>query len=52
MVYANAPDLPFLFFVESNTYDVDLDMDIYEPEGDSEFQRPVMIFLYCCLFLK
>ena len=50
VVYANAPDLPFLFFVESNTYDVDLDMDIYEPEGDSELQRPVMIFLYSGAF--
>ena len=50
VVYANAPDLPFLFFVESNTYDVNLDMDIYEPEGDLETQRPVMIFLYSGAF--
>jgi hypothetical protein len=46
VIYANAPDLPFIFFIESNTYDVDLDMDIYEPEGDHELQRPLIIFLY------
>ena len=46
VVYANAPDLPFIFFIESNTYDIDLDMDIYEPEGDDETQRPLIIFLY------
>ena len=31
VVYANAPDLPFIFFFEWNTVDIDLDMDIYEP---------------------
>jgi acetyl esterase/lipase len=46
IVYANAPDLPFLFFIESNTFDIDLEMDIYEPEGDLETQRPLIIFLY------
>ena len=33
IVYGNAPDLPFLFLFEWNTYDIDLHMDIYEPEG-------------------
>tara|TARA_Y100000590_G_scaffold449381_1_gene587407 strand:- start:757 stop:1923 length:1167 start_codon:yes stop_codon:yes gene_type:complete len=46
IVYANAPDLPFIFLFEWNTYDIDLDMDIYEPEGDIETLRPVIIFLH------
>lgn len=44
VVYANAPDLPFWFWVESNTVDIDLDMDIYEPEGDTESSRPAILF--------
>ena len=28
VVYGNAPDLPFIFFFEWNTNDVDMDMDI------------------------
>jgi len=35
VVYGNAPDLPFIFLIEWNTYDIDLDMDIYEPTGDT-----------------
>jgi len=46
VVYGNAPDLPFIFLFEWNTVDVDLDMDIYEPVGDVEPQRPVIIFLH------
>ena len=46
VVYGNAPDLPFIFLFEWNTFDVDLDMDIYEPVGDTESQRPVIIFLH------
>ena len=46
IVYGNAPDLPFWFLFEWNTVDIDLDMDIYEPEGDSELERPVIIFLH------
>ena len=46
VVYGNAPDLPFIFLFEWNTYDQDLDMDIYEPEGDTETQRPVIIFIH------
>jgi acetyl esterase/lipase len=46
VVYGNAPDLPFLFWVESNTVDIDLDMDIYEPEGDTLTNRPVIIFAH------
>ena len=46
LVYGNAPDLPFIFLFESNTIDIDLNMDIYEPVGDTETQRPVIIFLH------
>ncbi len=46
VVYGNAPDLPFWFWVESNTVDIDLDMDVYEPEGDTLSNRPVIIFAH------
>ena len=46
VVYGNAPDLPFIFLFEWNTIDIDLDMDIYEPSGDTEIARPVIIFLH------
>ncbi len=46
VVYGNAPDLPFVFFFEWNTVDIDLDMDIYQPLNDTEIQRPVIIFLH------
>ena len=52
VVYGNAPDLPFWFWVESNTVDIDLDMDIYEPEGDTETQRPVVIFIHTGAFFS
>ena len=46
VVYGNAPDLPFVFFFEWNTVDIDLEMDIYQPLNDTEIQRPVIIFLH------
>ena len=46
VVYGNAPDLPFIFVFEWNTYDVDLTMDIYEAYGDTIKNRPVIIFLH------
>ena len=52
VVYGNAPDLPFIFLFEWNTYDIDLDMDIYEPEGDTETQRPVIIFIHTGAFFS
>ena len=52
VVYGNAPDLPFIFLFEWNTYDLDLDMDIYEPEGDTETQRPVIIFIHSGVFFS
>ena len=35
VVYGNAPDLPFIFLFEWNTQNIDLDMDIYQPVGDT-----------------
>ena len=52
VVYANAPDLPFIFFFEWNTVDIDLDMDIYEPEGDTLEDRPVIIFIHTGAFFS
>jgi len=50
VVYGNAPDLPFIFLFEWNTYDIDLDMDIYEPTGDTLTNRPVIIFIHSGAF--
>ena len=51
VVYGNAPDLPFIFGFEWNTFDMDLTMDIYEAEGDTATNRPVIIFLHPGAFL-
>jgi acetyl esterase/lipase len=50
IVYGNAPDLPFWFLVESNTIDIDLEMDMYYPENDTLTNRPVIIFLHSGAF--
>jgi len=52
VVYGNAPDLPFFFLFESNTDDIDLDMDVYEPEGDTLTNRPVIIFAHTGSFFS
>jgi len=52
VVYGNAPDLPFIFLFEWNTYDIDLDMDIYEPVGDTLTNRPVIIFIHTGAFFS
>ena len=46
IVYGNAPDLPFIFLFEWNTVDIDLEMDIYEPNQDTVTNRPVIIFIH------
>ena len=46
IVYGNAPDLPFIFLFEWNTVDIDLEMDIYEPNQDTITNRPVIIFIH------
>ena len=52
VVYGNAPDLPFIFLFEWNTQDIDLEMDIYEPEGDILEDRPVIIFIHSGSFFS
>jgi len=52
VVYGNAPDLPFIFLFESNTVDIDLDMDIYQPVGDTLTNRPVIIFAHTGSFFS
>ena len=52
VVYANSPDLPFLFLFEWNTNDIDLDMDIYEPEGDTLQARPLILFFHSGAFFS
>ena len=52
VVYANAPDLPFIFLFEWNTVDIDLDMDIYEPAGDTLTNRPAIIFIHTGAFFS
>ena len=46
VVYGNSPDLPFIFLFEWNTQDLDLTMDIYEPQGDTLSNRPAIIFMH------
>jgi len=50
VIYGNAPDLPFVFLFEWNTIDIDLVMDIYEPEGDTITNRPVIVFIHSGAF--
>ena len=52
IVYGNAPDLPFIFLFEWNTEDIDLDMDLYEPAGDTLTNRPVIIFIHSGTFFS
>ena len=52
IVYGNAPDLPFLFITETNTVDIDLHMDVYQPVGDTMNDRPVIIFAHSGAFFS
>ena len=52
IVYGNAPDLPFIFLFEWNTIDIDLDMDIYEPSGDTLNARPAIVFIHTGAFFS
>jgi len=52
IIYANAPDLPFIFLFEWNTQDIDLDMDVYEPLNDTLSNRPAIIFLHTGAFFS
>jgi len=53
VVYGNAPFInTALSFNESSTTDGDLVMDIYYPDGDTETQRPAIIFAHAGAFLN
>ena len=52
IIYANAPDLPFIFLFEWNTQDIDLDMDVYQPLDDTLSNRPAIIFLHTGAFFS
>ena len=51
IIYGNAPDLPFIFLFEWNTQNIDLEMDIYQPAGDTISSRPAIIFMHPGSFL-
>ena len=46
VVSGNAPDIPFDGAFEWFTSDIDLTMDIYEGDGDTLANRPVIIFMH------
>ena len=46
VVYGNAPDIPFDGAFEWFTEDIDLTMDIYEGDGDTLINRPVIVFMH------
>lgn len=46
VVYGNAPDIPFDGAFEWYTADIDLTMDIYEGDGDTLTNRPVIVFMH------
>ena len=52
VVYGNAPDIPFDGAFEWFTEDIDLTMDIYEGDGDTLTNRPVIIFMHSGGFLQ
>ena len=52
VVYGNAPDIPFNFAFEWFTEDIDLTMDIYQGDGDTLTNRPVIIFMHSGAFFE
>ena len=52
VVYGNAPDIPFNFAWEWFTEDIDLTMDIYQADGDTLTNRPVIIFMHSGAFFE
>ena len=50
VVYGNAPDIPFDGAFEWYTADIDLTMDIYEGDGDTLTNRPVIVFMHSGAF--
>ena len=52
VVYGNALDIPFNFAWEWFTEDIDLTMDIYQADGDTLTNRPVIIFMHSGAFFE
>ncbi len=52
VVYGNAPALTFPYLSESNTFNQDLLMDVYQPYGDTLTTRPLVICAHSGAFLS
>ncbi len=52
VIYGNQPELLSPFLDESDTENVDLLMDIHFPNGDTETNRPVIIFIHGGAFVS
>ncbi|RLD87129.1 MAG: hypothetical protein DRJ09_10825 [Bacteroidetes bacterium] len=52
IVYGNAPALTFPYLSESNTFNENLLMDIYQPYGDTLNARPLVICVHSGAFLS
>lgn len=52
VVYATAPALNFPYFPESNTSNANLTLDIFQPDGDTETARPLIVFIHSGAFLN
>jgi hypothetical protein len=46
VVYGNAPQVTPIFITEATTIDIDLHVDILEPQADTMLHRPVIIMAY------
>lgn len=49
VVYANSPQLNSPYLDETSTANIDLTMDIYTPQGDTQIARPAIIFVHAGL---
>ena len=51
IVYGQAEALNFPYLIESWTYTQDLEMDVYEPQGDTFSMRPCIVYAHGGAFL-
>ncbi len=52
VTYGNAPAITSFYISEATTTPTDLKMDIFQPVGDAETQRPVIIFMHSGGFIN
>lgn len=52
VVYANAPALSFPYLSEALTTNVNLTTDIFQPAGDPETARPLIVFIHSGAFIN